>query len=138
MSQSITNSPFSGQLDTSSKISSKIDRRLSNRGRISRILALGSLLFYLCDKNPTDEKLEEYNNKFKIVTRVDSLWVPALLNKFIWRKLNYIDILNNITNGKFSKKDAVELIISKVPKLLRYKNMEIDIENVLVYGISQI
>lgn len=113
------------------------NRRLTSRDRLFRVMMLGSLYFKLCkEREATDETLDALNKHFQLVDRLDSLWVPAILQKFMWKGLNGIDLLSKLINAEMSKTEIIDLIKSKVPPFVHYPNMQTDIERMLAYSVE--
>lgn len=129
MAQQLT---FSSTTAPKTAVEKKQNNRLSTPERFFKILLITSLFFKFkkCD-DPNETDLMEFNAKYRIVTRVDSLWIPSVLSGLLWRKLDTAELERKVTSGEVTISQAVHTIYSQVPKIGYYKGMMADIERVL-------
>ena len=109
------------------------DKRLSPTKRFFKILLVTSLYTKLSCKEcePDESLLVEINDKFRIVSRLDALWIPACMTPILWKKFDPIKTLNDLKAGVCTMQQAVDTILSAVPPIGHYVGVSRDIERVL-------
>lgn len=117
--------------------SKPINKRLTPSDRFFKILLITSLYCKFKEiKEPTEILLLEFNNRYKIVHRVNALWIPATFADYLWRKVDTNDILNKVISGWISIGEAVASLKEAVPEVGHYPGMESDIERVLADSLE--
>lgn len=111
-------------------------RPQENNERLPRIILLGSIFNYMCEGKPTKEKLILLNKEFELVKVVDSLWIPTLLSRIIWKKLKFCKLIEDVKDDKLTTVEATQILLSRTPKFLNYTNIETDLHKVISYSIE--
>lgn len=109
------------------------DKRLSPSKRFFKILLVTSLYTKLSynEREPDESLLVEINDKFRIVSRLDALWIPACMTPILWKKFDPIKTLNDLKAGVCTMQQAVDTILSAIPPIGHYVGVSRDIERVL-------
>lgn len=111
----------------------RYEKRLSSTKRFFKILLVTSLYTKLQCKvgDPNESLLLEINDKFRIVSRLDALWIPACLTPVLWKKFDPVKTLNDLKSGVCTMHEAVQAILQAIPPIGHYVGVSRDIERVL-------
>jgi len=106
--------------------------RLNVVQRFFKILLIASLYFKFkgCPE-PDYRLLHQLNDKFKLVCRVDALWIPTALASVLWRKFDSVDFILRVKTGKMTIAQAKREVAEHVPYFAHYEGMIDDIARVM-------